>query len=67
MEKKVELSDDELREKIKEAEVKLANTKLVSIEYLEQLAKTEQVVDKRIKSLKISTNQQKEKVTQVWG
>ena len=67
MEKKVELSDEELREKIKEAEVKLANTKLVSIEYLEQLAKTEQFVDKRIKSLKISKNQKKEKVTQVWG
>ena len=66
MEKKVKLSDEELREKIKEAEVKLANTKLASIGYLEQLAKAEQAVDKRLKCLKISKNQKKEKVTQVW-
>jgi hypothetical protein len=65
MDKKVELSNDELYEKIKEAEVRLANTKLVSIEYLEQLAMTEQFVDKRSKSLKILKNQKKEKVTQV--
>ena len=62
MEKKVELSNEELREKIKEAEVKLEETKLASIGYLEQLAKVEQVVDKRSKYLK---NQKKENITQV--
>ena len=50
MEKEIELNSSEVRKLIEEAERKLGNVKIASIEYLEHLADVAQAVDERFKS-----------------